>query len=175
MSCKVFARTGGWQFLSPDSTRMEHVEKGSTVIWQWPVVPEGHDDYDPDHKLPRGWKVLEELGHQGLAEALAQVAAERESVKDPYASRAKPRGKRSSQEVLDEGQGDLIRAAVSEMEPGNTEHYTGRGPTAKPRVEVVQQIVERIREEQSGQRVWPDWVNRKVIDAATAEGLATED
>lgn len=173
MACKVFAPVGGWQFLAPD-TRMVFVERESTILWQWPVVPEGHPDYDPDHTLPRSWRVVEELGQSGLSEALAEERAARESAHDPYAERATPMGEKKAN-ALSRDQEEMIRAAVGELEPGDTDHFTGRGPTAKPRVNVVQEIVERMGKEDTGERIWPEWVTRRSIDHATADGLVSED
>ncbi len=54
----VFATTGGWQVLRPGG-QSRYVETGETVRWYWPLVGKNHEDYDPDHRLPREWRVVE--------------------------------------------------------------------------------------------------------------------
>jgi hypothetical protein len=173
---KVRAKTGGWQILEPptknpntgmevDGKRMR-IAAGEVVDWLWPILPPSHPDYDPDHRLPKGWEVVSD-DTPSLAEELERRA---NPDKDPYRERLREQQKPEPEPPpVSRDRADLIVAAVAGLEVGNQEHYAGRGPRAKPRVTAVQDSIMQMVEEETGVREHPEWVTRKSIDKAVHE------
>ena len=63
---------------------------------------------------------------------------------------------------------ELIRAAVSDLEPDNPDHYTA-GNDSKPKVEAVQVRMEELLFEETGRKNYPAWLKRAHINAALQE------
>lgn len=180
---RVQARTGGgqsWVVLGPPGKHpvtgvdlpptRTRVSDGEVVNWLWPILKPDDPDFDPSRRLPRGWLVMAEDLDAEFAMRVAELKKTANPDKDPYKERLAAQDVPEEVIQIDEGnRRDLILAAVAELEPGNQEHFAGKGPNAKPRVNAVQLAVEKMVEEESGSREWPAWITRKSIDTAVHE------
>lgn len=158
------------------SDRHVRVSAGDVVDWMWPILPMNHPDFDEDRRIPRGWQVVSnDNDSTEFINRVEEIKKTSHPDKDPYkARRAELEKPKPTPVALPDNRNGLLLAAVAELEPGNPEHYAGKGPKARPRVQAVQLVVERMVEEETGSRDWPNWVTRDSIDLATHEAWMSD-
>lgn len=154
-TCKGMVRLGPGQ-------KPQRIREDEEVLWTWPVLKDGEEPEGDNRRPPPRWEVIRTMGAAETAERLAG----KPTPNTDYA-RNRATNDHFEPEVVrgfSDADQELIRAAVAGLERDNQEQWTVAG---KPQVEAVRLEVERMHEEETGKRQYPNWVKRDVIDNAS--------
>lgn len=163
MGALLLATEGGRVKTGP-GRRTRFYPEGTQVPWEWPLLDKDDENFDGDKAPPSKWRILNRNLDDDTMKAKLQQAED--AVPDD------PHKGRDAGKELDVGRGYSeqdqtdIKQAIDSLDNDEKGHWTSRG---KPQVDAVQTIVEQIQaDDDRAEGGWPDWVDRKAIDAASS-------
>lgn len=143
--------------LGPGSPAIR-VRPNTKQVWLWPILEKGAPGYEDVPPLPKRWQVQRTLGEEELEERLKGMTFVKP---DPQRNRLRVKDMPGADRESRESDKELVAKAVAALDDEENEHWTRAG---LPQIQAVREIVERIEEKRTGEREWPSWVTRELLD-----------
>jgi len=175
MAVEVLVRMAGSMRLGPGAD-YHFYDKDTKVIWEW-AVPQ-HWQKGPKSKelieeleawpediplLPPQWPILRVMGEEETRLQLeGKPPPELKPEDEPGRSRLRTLGHDESGRGYSVGDKAIVAQALASLSDAENAHWTKQGI---PEVRAVQGAIERIEQAITGERKWPSWATRTIIDS----------